>query len=325
MRFPSILPSLLFGILAAPLAAQTPPCFALNDLSPTVPASITAYGFSGQNTFGWQITPTTPLLVQAVQFYTRNNQLSGDRFFIAEIWDENPSTTLPGNKLAGGAWRIVNSRPFAWQGANLDRPVVLQANTSVWVVWVDPGASTAPEEPGGTLGPRATRSASTGAWTASAALAAVKVRLFCSLLDDAHSVPVGTGCPQSTGQFATMYTNEQPTIGNAGFFFETSGTPPGGALFVLIGVDPNWTPIPALGLGPTCFQNTDIVANLFAIAGTGNTRGPTCAGYLSLRLPIPNDPTLANVTIAMQPAPFDALAGSLYPFAAGNAQRITVY
>ena len=64
---------------------------------------------------------------------------------------------------------------------------------------------------------------------------------------------------------------------------------------------------------------------LFVLAGTGNTRGPTCAGYVSAPLPIPLDPGLSGQLIAAQAVPFDAGALAPLPFATSNAQRIILF
>ena len=315
----SILPTLCLLLSAA--AAQTPPCFSLNDANTSVTGNITSYGFAGQNVQAWQITPTTNFIAWSAQVFTRNALLTGDRFMILELWSDVGG--LPGVRLGGGTWRIVNARPYAWQGADLDQPVVVVANTPLWLTWIDPGSSTPPVETGGAVMPRATRS-SAGVWTAGAA-SAPKVRLFCGPLDDAYSQPFGSGCALSTGQFSSVFTNEQPTLGNAGFFFETSGNPSGGAVFVVIGFDPNWIAIPVPGFPVGCLQNTDVVATLFALAGTGTTRGPTCAGYVSAPLAIPFDPGLTGQLLAAQAVPFDAGAVAPLPFATSNAQRIILY
>jgi len=309
-------------LLPATGAAQTPPCFSLNDTNTTVSTAVTSYGFAGENCRAWQVTSPNTIVVQSLQVYTRNTALTGDRFMILELWSD--AAGMPGTLLGKGAWRIVNARPFAWQGANLDQLVVIPANTPVWVAWVDPGFSTPPEETGGVTMPRANRTAA-GVWSLAVAQTAPKVRLFCTLLDDLYSVPFGTACPQSTGRFSTVFTNEQPTLGNAGFFFETSGNPSGGPVFVVIGFDPLWISLPVAGLPLGCMQNTDIVATLFVFAGTGNSRGPTCAGYQSVPIGIPADPGLTGQLIAAQAVPYDAGATTPLPFATSNAQRIILY
>lgn len=317
---PKFLGAALAALVCTFAAAQTPPCVSLNDTNTTMSGALTSYGFAGQNSFGWQITPTSSLVVQAAQVFTRNNTLSGDRYMILEIWSDGGG--LPGTRLGGGAWKIVNSRAPAWQGADLDSLVVLQANQPAWLVWVEPGFSNPCEEPGGILMPKATRNGAN--WVTSAA-SAPKFRLFCNQLDDVHSAPVGVGCPQSNGLYASVYTNEQPTVGNSNFFFESSGNPSGGGVFVIFGFNPGFTPIPVPGFPAGCFQNTDIVSTLFATAGTGNTRGPTCAGYLRIPLALPSDQSFVGFPLAVQVVTYDANAAAPLPFAASNAQRVTLY
>jgi hypothetical protein len=315
-----IVPAALSLLLPALAIAQTPACFSLNDLNTNVSSAITAYGFTGQNTVAWQITPASTLVVQAAQIYTRNSLLAGDRFMILEIWDDVAG--LPGTRIAGGAWRIVNARPYAWQGANLDQLAILQANAPVWLVWREPGSSTPPEEPGGITTPKARLSGTT--WSLLATQTAPKVRLFCNQLDDTNTAPFGSGCTLSTGATSTVFTNEQPTLGSTSFFFETSGNPNGAPVFLVLGFDPSWVPAPVPGFPAGCLQNTDVFATSFVLAGTGTTRGPTCAGYASLYLTLPTDPAFAGFLIAAQAVPYDAAATAPLPFATSNAQRITL-
>lgn len=307
-------------LLAATAAAQTPPCFGVNDATTSVSTGVTTYGFAGQNTLAWQITPAVPLVVHAAKIFTRNSNLTGDRFMTLELWDDVGG--LPGTRLGGGSWRIVNARPNDWQGADLDQVVVLLPNVPAWVVWIEPGFSIVPQETGGTTMPRAYRSG-TGPWTTTT-VGAGKLRLYCGLLDEAWSSPYGQRCPQSSGLYSSVFTNEVPNVGNAGFFFETSGNPSGGAVFVVFGMLPfPSAPIPGFPTG--CMQNTDVIASIFLVAGTGTTRGPTCAGYLSVPMGIPNDPSLGLVTIAAQAVPYDPGAAAPLPFATSNAQRITIF
>jgi hypothetical protein len=313
--------ALLAAVLSAAALAQTPPCFSLNDANTTVSKSVTSFGFSGQNTRAWQITPSTALPVQALQLFTANTSLTGSRFMIVELWSD--ASGVPGARLAGGTFKIVNARPASWQGADLDAVVVLLPSTPVWVVWIDPGFSTIPVEPGGaTVVPEMTRSGAV--WTSSGA-SAPKVRFFCSQLDGAHTAPFGVGCVLSTGGLPSVFTNEQPQLGNAGFFFETSGNPSGAPVFLVLGLDPNFVALPAPLLGLYCYQNTDIVSSVFLSAGTGNTRGPTCAGYASLSVPIPAVPAYLGTVLAAQAVAFDAGSTAPLPFAASNAQRVTLF
>jgi hypothetical protein len=313
------LASALLLALAAP--AQTPPCFATNDFTVAVSTSVSGYGFAGENARAWKISPVTSSLIQSGQFFTRNNTLSGSIFMSMEIWSDNNGT--PSARLGGGSWRIVNSRPFAWQGANFDSPVALSGGSSYWVVWVEPGFSNFPVEPGGAVVlPRVTRSGTS--WVAGTA-EAPKIRLFCGLLDDLYSVPSGIGCASSSGKLPVIYTNEQPTIGNAGFQFEVSGIPAGGAVFVVFGFVAGWTPVAVPGLPVGCYQNTDVVSSALLFAGTGTTRGPTCAGYVSVPLALPASAAFVGLSLAAQALALDAASTAALPFAGSNAQRVTLY
>jgi hypothetical protein len=316
------LPAALFATaLSAAALAQTPPCFSLNDTNTTVSTNVTSFGFSGQNTRAWQITPASALAVQAVQLFTANSSLTGSRFMSVELWSD--AGNVPGARLGGGTFKIVNARPASWQGADLDAVVVLLPSTPVWVVWIDPGFSTLPVEPGGAVVvPEMVRN---GAAWASSGSSAPKVRVFCNQLDDVYSAPFGIGCPLSTGSLPSVFTNEQPQLGNASFFFETSGNASGAPVFLVLGLNASFVSLPAPLLGPSCYQNTDIVSSVFLSAGTGNTRGPTCAGYASLSVPIPAVPAFAGTVLAVQAVAFDAGSTAPLPFAASNAQRVTLF
>ncbi len=312
----------LSALLAATVPAQSPPCLAENDQTTSASNAITAFGFGGQNSFAWQITPTSTLVVLAARVFTENTTLTGDRFMAVEIWDDQ--NAAPGTRLAGGGWRIDNNRPESWQGANLDQPIVLTQGVPVWLVWVEPGFSQPMTEPGGaTQLPHQTRSG-TGAWTPRSA-SAPKFRLFCNYLDDVNSAPAGSGCPLSTNRIPTAYTNEAPQIGNGDFLFESSGTPAGGAVFAVIGVNPNFPATPVLGLPAGCDQLTDAVASLLLFAGNGDTRGPDFAGHAELDFPIPNNPGLVGAFFAVQFAPIDPGATAPLPFGTSNAHRITLF
>jgi hypothetical protein len=309
-------------LLAASAVAQTPPCLSFNDSNTTVSGTISAAGFSGQLYRAWQITPTAGFPVMAAQVYTRNQALSGDRYFILEIWTD--AAGQPGTRLAGGTWKVVTSRPFAWQGANLDAPVVLLPNTPYWVVFIEVGGSNFPVEPGGATVVPEMRSSNGTTWIV-VGTSAPKIRLFCGLLDDANSVPFGSGCTSSGGRLPSVFTNEQPTLGNATFFFEMSGLPTGAPVFLVLGIDTSFVSVPAVGLPAGCAQNTDILEPFLYFAGTGNTRGPTCDGYARHVVAIPSMPNLVGFTVAAQAVPYDSGATSPLPFVSSNAQRITIY
>ena len=309
-------------LLSALAVAQTPPCLAFNDTTTTVNSNvITSFGFGGQNSLAWQITPQSTLAVLAGQIYTRNTALSGDRFMMLEIWSD--SNGLPGARITGGAWRILNARPFAWQGTDFDGVAVLNASTPYWVVWVEPGFSTPPHETGGQGLPKTQRTG-TGAWGAVTS-EAPKLRLFCNQFDTAHMSMYGPFCLTSGGTLPSVFSNEDPAVGSATFLIETSGSPAGVPVFVALGLDPtyiaNW---PGL-TPPGCFQNTDIVEALLLTSGTGNSRGPTAAGYASVPLAIPADNALIGLTLAAQSVPFDVGAMAPLPFATSSAARFLLF
>jgi len=306
-------------LLCAAAAAQIPPCFGLNHTSANVVTAVTTFSSSGQNTLAWQITPSVPLNVQAAQVFTRNDSLSGNYFMILELWSD--AGGLPGARLGGGTWRLVNSRPYAWQGAALDQIVPLAANVPVWLVWIEPGFSTLPQEPGGVTTPRAYRTAS-GPWTATTT-GAPKLRLYCGIVGEWYSWEHGPSCAQSTGQSAALYANEVPTLGNTNYFLEATANPSGAPVFAVYGFP--ISPVPVSGFPAGCMQNVSIVAVSLLFAGTGTTRGPTCAGYVSVPLPIPANPSLLLTTLAAQAVPFDAGSAAPLPFTPSNGYCITLH
>ncbi len=312
---------LVVAVLAAPISAQTPSCFGLNDQNTSVGNVITGYGFGGPNTHAWQITPTATMVIQAVQLCTGNTQLTGSRFMTVELWSDDPTNQTPLQRLGGGTWQIAAGLGTAWQGANLDQVVVLQQGVPCWVVWTDPGWSVFPNEPNGLGVPTVRRSGA--AWTLLASQAA-KVRLFCTPLDALGVVPTGLPCAQANGALGTLFTNQDPVVGNAAFVLEATGFA-GNALAVLVlGSNPLWPSVPLPGFPAGCMQHTDALVTTFAITGTGNTRGPTALGHLPFPLPIPGNGALVGMFAAAQVAAFDAGATAPIPFAVTNGLRLTL-
>lgn len=310
-------------LMSALAVAQTPPCLAFNDTTPNVNTNVvTSFGFGGQNSLAWQVTPQTTLAVLAAQIYTRNTALTGDRFMMLEIWSDNNG--LPGARIAGGAWRILNARPLAWQGTDFDAVAVLNGNTPYWVVWVEPGFSTPPHELGGLDVLPKTQRTGTGAWGAVTS-ESPKIRLFCNQFDSAHMSMYGPFCFTSAGRLPSVFSNEDPALGSSTFLIETSGSPDGVPVFVALGLDPtyvsNWPGVIPVG----CFQNTDVIEALLLTSGTGNSRGPTCASYASVALPIPLNNALAGLMLAAQSVPFDVGAASPLPFVASSAARFVLF
>lgn len=302
------------------LSAQTAPCFATNDLSTSVSNAIYSYSPAAPNTYGWQITPTSPVAVQAIEVYTGNNYTSQvGTHMTVEIWDENVGTGTPQARLAGGTW-IINPA-IGWQGANLDSVAVLQANTNYWVVFTEPGWSTPPIQPGGTT--MASVRLSGGSWVG-AGSSALKSRLYCGLLDRTNVVPFGSLCASSTGSIGTMFTNESPMVGNAAFRVEGSGFASGSVAFLVIGMIPLFPSVPIPGTA-SCFQNTDAMFTVVGTTGTGNVRAPTAAGHTVFAIPLPNSMAYQGFYFAPQLAVLDPGSPAPIPFVTSNALQLTVY
>ena len=310
----------LFSVLlASSLSAQTPPCESFNDTTSTTSGALSAFGFGGPNTRAWQVVPTNTYTIQSVRLFTGNSTLSGDRYMTVEIWSD--VNNLPGARLGGGTWKIDQTMPLRWQGANLDQSIAVNPNTKIWVVWIDPGFSEIPVESGGLTLLTATRSGVT--WTA-VTNTAPKVRLFCNLLDDLGVGNNGGPCLGTNGAYATAFTNYEPTIANTQFSIEASGFLPGQAALMALGVIPGFPVVPLAIQPPGCTQNTDVFDSYFAFTGTSNVRGPTAAGHVRYSLSIPNDPGLVGGFVALQVACFDTASGASLPLVTTNAVTLVI-
>jgi hypothetical protein len=311
-----LLPALLLGALAA----QGTPCFSLNDANTTTAGTITTYGFSGENASAWQFTPTVSNSVLAARIFTGNTALSGNRYMTVEIWSDVAGT--PGARLAGGTWKIAAALGNAWQGANLDLPAILTANTPYWLVFVEPGWSTVPHEPGGLTVPTVVRS--NAGWTVLVS-EAPKFRLYCSFLDDGNVAVVGGPCPSSAGRLGTAFTNQQPLVGNLGFAIEGTGFASNAPAVLVLGLVQGFPPTPVPGLPPGCLQHTDVGFSTFALTGTGTTRGPTAAGHVHYLVGIPGgNPGLAGLFVGAQLVSLDAGSAAPLPFVTSNGLGITI-
>ena len=308
-------------LLSAVGYAQTAPCEALNDSNTTVSMNLTQFGFGGPNGNGWQLTPTSTGVLFGGRFFTENTLLTGDRFMSIEMWSDVGGA--PGVQLGAGTWKVSGALGAAWQGANFDTPVIVTAGQPVWVMWIDPGFSVMPTEPSGVTVPSATRNGST--WSLTGTFDAPKVRLFCSLLDDAQASVFGQPCAGSAGGFGSLFTNQQPNVGNAEFAYEGSGFRPGQPVLLVLGFQSSWVSIPVPGLALGCLQHTDVVATVLGLSGTGNQQGPTASGHVSFPFPIPNDPGLLGLFLGAQLAGADPTLASPLPFSVSNGLQITVF
>lgn len=317
---------LLVAGLAGSLAAQSLPCIANNDLTTSVSTAITLTGFSGPNVSAFRFTPASTLVLRAAELFTSRTITTPSGYMTLEIWDENPATNLPGTRLAGGTWQAQAALGLDWQGASLDQPAVCIASTNYWLVWRDPGGSRVPYETGGVTMPYATFSG--GVWVANATPRALKWRGYCSLLDAQNVLPVGQGCPSSTGRIPVTFTNNAPQIGNAAFQFEGTGFAPGSIGLAILGANPSWVGFPIPGAPAGCSLYADPMVVSTVPIGTGNEQAQHavgCAGHCWIDLPLPNDPLLLGFVLDAQFAGLDAGSIDPLPFVFGNGLRVTLY
>ncbi len=312
-------------LLASTTIAQTQPCASGNDSNSTASTSITAFGFAGENRNAWSYTPTSSVVARGLRIFTKGGGAAGP-FMSIEIWDNDATTMLPKSRLAGGSWHAPMQAVNEWQGANLDKVVVLSANTTYWFVWVDPGFSAVPEEPNGILQmPRARRSGTT--WVSVATPGALKFRLYCLQLDEVGVGVRGSACGDSKGSLGTAFTNQSALLGNSNYRIEGSGFPSGAAALLILGADKNFMSVPFGAVAPGCSLNTDIVVLLTAASGTGNTRSSTAVGIAShvfFPFPIPTTPSLRGAYIGAQIAVLDTASSNALPFVFSNGLTTTV-
>src|SRR5688572_33500802 len=80
-------------LLATTLFAQARPCASLNDATNSATPAITAFAFAGPTSLGWQFTPSTPVVAQALRIFT-GNTMSANSMKL-EIWSNDTATNLP--------------------------------------------------------------------------------------------------------------------------------------------------------------------------------------------------------------------------------------
>ena len=312
--------------LAMSIAAQTP-CASSNAANASVTGNLT--GVTGQpNVFAFKVTlPTTAY--KAIQIFTGNASFPAG-FMQLELWPNDPTTNMPLARHAGGTWRIDASLGNAWQGTNLDLDIVPSA--PYWIVWTEPGLSTEPIEPSGFVFPAAQRIGST--WTLLPQPRALKVRLFCQWLEQPNvTIPPGCpingrgcACPTSTGYWGTLFTNQQPAVGNLSFALEGTGFLPGALAF--LGVDPTDSSSLASGFPQFCAAYPGNPQFLFGSTGTGdvlsNWATTGASGHSTFPLPIPPNAALSGLIARAQLAVYDPTLTAPLPFTLSNGLRIVV-
>jgi hypothetical protein len=311
---------------AAALAAQTPPCISLNDATTSVSTAITLAGFTGPNVHAYQFTSPSTLVLRAAELFTARTVAPTSGYMTLEVWDENPATSLPGVRLAGGTWQAQPPLGVTWQGASFDGNAVIAANTNYWLVWREPGGSRIPYETGGVTMPYATFTAA--GWVANATPRALKWRGSCSLLDDAGVLPVGDGCMATTGRIPAAFTNHAPSLGNGDFQFEASGFAAGTIALAIVGANAAWVGFPIPGAPTGCFLHADPMVTVVVPVGTGHEQAQHtvgCAGHGWLDLPIPAAPSLVGFVLDAQFAALDLASTDPLPFVFTNGVRVTLF
>lgn len=314
--------------LALGLAAQTPPCIALNDGTTSVGTSLTAVGFGGPAVRAYQFSPATFVLLQAAQIFTASTPATPARGYqTLEIWDTN-LLGLPQARLGGGTWQNQPTAPLApaWQGASFDAAVPCSPGVIYWLVWREGGANLLPTEPGGVQAVHARFVG--GTWALQAAGQAIKWRGFCNLLDGQGVAPQGNGCSSSSGAVPSLFTNQAPTLGNADFQFEATGLPPGSIGLAILGSNPTWSPVAIPGAPVGCLLRADPQAVATVAVGTGNEQvahSIGAAGHAWVDLALPPTPGLAGVVLDAQFAALDLASGAPLPFVFTNGLRVTLF
>lgn len=318
-------PVLPLATLAATLGAQTPPCIANNDATLSVSGAITLSGFSGPNVSAFQFTPATTHVLFAAEVFTQSQFATTSGYMSLEIWDEDPSTSLPGARLAGGTWQVHQNLGLEWHGCSFDAPAVVNAATNYWLVWREPGGSRIPYETGGVTMPLARFAA--GAWTLQPTPQPLKWRGYCTQLDAANVLPLGTGCASSTGSMPAAFTNHTPTVGNLDFQVDASGFAAGTIGLAIVGANPGWVAIPIPPAPSGCTLHVDPMVVVTVPVGLANQQAQHttgCAGHCWLDIAIPANPALAGFVLDVQFAGLDAASTAALPFVFTNGVRATI-
>lgn len=313
-------------ILATAMTAQTPPCISANDANNSTTGVISSFSFAGPNGHGWQFTPTQTLVLFSAEVFTANLFLTNRGFMTLEIWDTN-FIFQPGQRLGSGTFEADPSLGLEWHGANFDAPITLLSGQTYWFVWIEPGGSEMPIEPGGTTATYVKRSGNS--WATQATSTAPKWRGYCTQLDSAAVVPVGFGCPASTGSLPGMISNYEPTVGNSDFQLEASGFLPGTIGLVILGANPGFVGLPVPG-APGCSLVTDALVTLTVATGTGDEgsnqfpAGPGFAGHCVFPFAIPANALLSGTVIGSQFAMLDLAIGTPLPLVFSNGLQFTI-
>jgi len=134
--------ALALVLAAAPLAAQTTPCYAEND-GPNFNSAVSM----GGPWVGIKFTPNVSFTANRAEVFT--GSASGTNTLALHA--HNGGLDQPGVQLASGAWSMSSAN--SWQGAQLSTGAALTAGTTYWLVWVPVGGAQASVDvPMNTLG-----------------------------------------------------------------------------------------------------------------------------------------------------------------------------
>ncbi len=316
--------------VAGSTSAHGTVCMSRNDQNATVSTALTTPPGPGANPnyHAYRFVPTNNLFPHSAWVFTG----SPNRFdyMRIEIWSDNGGA--PGSRIAGGAMAAPQSADARWLGSNFESLIFLQLNTPYWFVWVEPGESIIPEEPGSAdLLPRYRR-VGNGAWTATGSGAA-KIRLFCGDTIDSPSVQrVGSPCSSALDQRPYAWTNDEPTVGNAGFGIEGVHLPSAANSWLLLGFDPAFVPIPLQSFGAPFGCNLYVAGNVTLTGSSGAAEigdppaipRPPAAGHVRFPLPVPNNSGLSGLFFSAQIVTFDSASGEALPLVFSNGLHITL-
>lgn len=305
-------------------------CLARNDVSPSVSSSLTNVPPAGSNPnyHAYRFVPSNNVFPHSAWVYSGSPNRAD--YMRIEIWTDTGGA--PGTRIAGGAMASPQSTNARWLGSNFESLIMLQLNTPYWFVWVEPGESIVPEEPGSTDQLTRYRRTGTGAWVA-AGSGAAKIRLFCGDTIDSASVSrVGFPCSSALDRQPYAWTNDSPEVGNSTFGIEGVHLPNSAASWLLLGFNPGFVPIPMQPLGAS-FGCSLYVAGTVSFSGTTGAAEigdlpasprPPAAGHVRFPLAIPNNAGLAGLFFSAQIVSMDPPSGSPLPLVFSNGLHITI-
>lgn len=301
--------------------AQTKPCLAEFDSNNRVSTLIYPCSLTKPMQFAYKTTVAQLLVVQAMQVCTGHRSKTGT--MAVEVFTHDAINNRPGGSLAQGIWQVTGKAPNSFQGANLNKVLLMVPATTYWFVWTTPCAGTAPHEGYSAAGKIHMTRVVGGNWRLLRNRVNLKYRLFCSLLDQAGVKPVGLGCGNSGGSF---FSNQVPAVGNPYFKFEGTNLPPGARTLFFVGIQKTFNSINLTAIGaPGCFLHTDMVLSVPGTTGTAAPgTGPIGRGHIVYDAAIPNNPVLKGAYLRGQLAVVDATSTNPLKAVFTNGLAITI-